>query len=320
MLKRVTKKRSSKEINPDLVATIGVSPLSPKGEVTPTDAEKPKSATAVQATENELREIQELLQASASGSDLGKVRERRKSKDTIVKEVAVPDTTEKDEINGLLQQASHEGKDAFRQRRKTKSGELGVPAEGTPAYPVEHTPPPPPPPPSAAKAQAQAPSAAKAADAKKSSQLKQKWKDAAAAMMVNTDMDDSIDSETSSVPSAFDIQKLKGTAALTGAAARGARAAALKRVQTASEAVGGVFLTKEVYEAMRQELKTLRIQNKRLQEDLTQARLAASPTKTPSPTMSHRLASAISGASPFGVRAPRAGSSLVTVEKPSGLW
>jgi len=310
MLKRVTKKRSSKEINPDLVATIGVSPLSPKGEVTPTDAEKPKSATAVQATENELREIQELLQASASGSDLGKVRERRKSKDTIVKEVAVPDTTEKDEINGLLQQASHEGKDAFRQRRKTKSGELGVPAEGTPAYPVEHTPPPPPPPPSAAKA----------ADAKKTSQLNQNWKDASAAMIVKTDMDYSIDSETSSVPSAFDIQKLKGTAALTGAAARGARAAALKRVQTASEAVGGVFLTKEVYEAMRQELKTLRIQNKRLQEDLTQARLAASPTKTPSPTMSHRLASAISGASPFGVRAPRAGSSLVTVETPSGLW
>jgi hypothetical protein len=59
---------------------------------------------------------------------------------------------------------------------------------------------------------------------------------------------------------------------LTGAAARGARAAAFKRVKEAATEVGGMFLTNEEWSAMRAEMTRLKIENKRLATNLAEAR------------------------------------------------
>jgi len=58
---------------------------------------------------------------------------------------------------------------------------------------------------------------------------------------------------------------------LSGAAARGAKQAALGRVREAAAAVGGVFLTTEQREALRDENNGLRVTNKRLEEQLAAA-------------------------------------------------
>jgi len=51
---------------------------------------------------------------------------------------------------------------------------------------------------------------------------------------------------------------------LTGAAARGAQAAAQSRVRAASSAVGGKFLTEGEWQAMKSEMTVLREANKRM--------------------------------------------------------
>jgi len=58
---------------------------------------------------------------------------------------------------------------------------------------------------------------------------------------------------------------------LTGAAARGAQAAALSRVKAATAAVGGVFLTADEWDRTRSELAQLRFQNDRLTKALKES-------------------------------------------------
>ena len=64
---------------------------------------------------------------------------------------------------------------------------------------------------------------------------------------------------------------------LKGAAARGARAAELKRLKKDSEHVGGVFMLKEEWEAIKAEMEGLRAANRRLQDEHDKALLQRKP-------------------------------------------
>lgn len=77
----------------------------------------------------------------------------------------------------------------------------------------------------------------------------------------------------------YQLLKSQSQQHLSGAAARGARAAALSRVKQATSAVGGKFLSAEEWQVMRAELGNLRVQNKRLEKEVASLRAAAARTE-----------------------------------------
>ena len=102
----------------------------------------------------------------------------------------------------------------------------------------------------------------------------------------------------------FDVTQLKGTDNLPGAAARGARAAALERVKQASSAVGGVFLTTEQHNALKEQINLLTTSNKRLNQEIEELRRQVkTPDNDKSPSKSPSSVEATPGVSPFGLRA-----------------
>ena len=116
------------------------------------------------------------------------------------------------------------------------------------------------------------------------------WKDSIMAVKVANIMHDAEDEES---PSAIDVSHMSHMSScvstaeqlrtnsqmLTGAAARGAKAASLARVKAAASTVGGVFLTSQQWEAMRCENTRLKVSNKRLEKEVLEARINLSERK-----------------------------------------
>jgi len=113
-------------------------------------------------------------------------------------------------------------------------------------------------------------------DAKQSTDAKRRWKDAALALQVQSMLGDLADEEAypggQAKQKATPEQLRLNTEKLKGAAARGARAAALKSVQSAAQHVGGILLTQEQWDAHRAEVALLKASLKRVQGELDQTR------------------------------------------------
>lgn len=105
-----------------------------------------------------------------------------------------------------------------------------------------------------------------------------------------------------------------GADALTGAASRGVRAAALQRLSRAAAKVGGTFLTEEQWAAIRTEMGTLKDKNRRLLKQL-EAERSKRPFSDPndsvaeelssppsSPSVKRALSQALATLSPMGKR------------------
>ena len=226
----------------------------------------------------EADEINALIKQAKGGSNLNVVRERRKSKEIVGSLHSSTDTAtmrstskEVDEINALIvaSKASSAGA-ILRERRMSKDKVDATTNADESQRDVAET---------------KRPEMVDAAKAPKGSAkeavtvAKQRWRSAAAQVVAqhspsyNGDEGESLETQ---------LNRLLGGATqanLTGAAGRGARAAALSRVKAASAAVGGVFLSQEAWEAMRAEMTSLRSQNKRLLDERA-GRKAFSPLKT----------------------------------------
>lgn len=102
---------------------------------------------------------------------------------------------------------------------------------------------------------------------------------------------------------------------LTGAAARGAKAAALGRVKAAADASGGIFLTKEQYDAMRKEIMQLKVTNKRLEDEVVELRVISYETRYPRSEGLHAPQVARSDSSIDSPNAARGGNSPVKIRR-----
>lgn len=206
-----------------------------------------RPSMSLQVTDTELEDINSLINAS-SRDGLKALRERRNSKAHVVVPVAAPEQEtavsvrpQNDEVKMINELIKNDGQYAttLKERRKSLSGAPSIHQEnkGTDSFNGEDQ-----------LGHLTSPSTPD--EAPQPSSPKQRWKDAMLAVSVQA----------------------ANTEKLTGAAARGAKAAALTRVRSAVSSCGGVFLTQEQWEAMRSENSTLKTANKRLEKELQDAR------------------------------------------------
>jgi len=245
---------------------------------------------SARARKEEFANINALIKQSSSSGNMAVLKERRDSKETlpVVKEkfpvenpyastkVQGLSTADVDAINSLIKDRDP-GK--LRERRMSNSKDkLGI--SSTPA--AAPTPVPtavPTPAPTAAPELAITP-VARTPAATTNPNAKQRWMDAGLAVNVQNKLDSILTEGAQSptdvmqeIPSPERAAQLKAsTDNLTGAAARGAKAAALGKVKEAASSVGGIFLTTEQWESMRAEIATLKVSQKRLETQLADAR------------------------------------------------
>ena len=101
-----------------------------------------------------------------------------------------------------------------------------------------------------------------------------RWKNASVALVAAAATSDDDDEEgESNQAKLYKLFSQTTAQTLTGAAARGAQAAAISRVKAASKAVGGKFLSEDEWQAMKSEMALLRETNKRLRENQDRLRV-----------------------------------------------
>lgn len=208
--------------------------------------------------------------------------------------------TERSEINELLKQVKSGStpSQVLRQRRKSKEMESGVRSMSisgsstssdvkTGDGPPGSEPPTSrtvtlPPTPSVSNDSQQLPGEPEADAEPRPSLARLRWQDAAFALAAETKQRKDEDEQTTRLEvgdrarEAYNeqaqLRSIAQNSNLKGAAARGARAAALARLQQQATQVGGVFLTYDQHAAMKQQLRELAAANKRLKEEVASVR------------------------------------------------
>lgn len=127
-----------------------------------------------------------------------------------------------------------------------------------------------------------------------------RWKNAGLAVMSTQGAEEDAGDGESSQAKLYKLLNLQTqTKTLTGAAARGARAAAFGRIKAASAAVGGKFLSGDEYEAMKYEMRCLREQNKRLEQHASELRQENSRLRAQSQAAADIIVQVSDGGSPM---------------------
>lgn len=198
-----------------------------------------------------------------------------------------PDASEAAEINKLIAASKDRTASAvLRERRKSISKELEPKPSGVPSPTGQVLPSPKGDAISSAVAAspmvAPGPLAAKVPAA--GNKAMARWKNAGVAVAVaakSSESERADDDDTDSTQAKLYrlLSQNISSQNLSGAAARGARAAAEGRVKAASKAVGGRFLSADEWEAMRFEMAELRLKNKRLTQDIAALRHQALSAK-----------------------------------------
>lgn len=288
-----------------------------------------KMDTVKTALTSEAAAINALIAKSDGGNDLTHLRQRRMSRElpesrmsrelpesrgsdkvprrlqTVVdlSDTEAKSITERNEINQLLQQVKSGStpSQVLRQRRKSK--EMQPTGDGPPVSEALTSPTATPSStPDVGKDSRQLPEEPEGEAKQGPSLARLRWKDAAFALAVETKQRKDEDDEASRLFEVGDrareayneqaqLRSIAQNSTLKGAAARGARAAALARLRQQATQLGGVFLTHEQHAAMKQQLRELAVANKRLKEEVARkhsdevwspSRLRYSDSKSPS--------------------------------------
>ena len=218
------------------------------------------SSPATSFTTSEADVINKLMAASNIKPSAMKERHRTVSAPS-------PNAIETNEINKLIA-ASKTNPSAMKERRRTVSDALPHPNADDRKRPAPMAKQKAASPTATPKSSPRAPKknvpAAKSAELKKGSVALSRWKNASVALSAVAADDDEEDDGESNQAKLYKLLSQTTEQHLTGAAARGAQAAAHSRVRAASLAVGGKFLTEGEWHLMKSEVAILREANKRI--------------------------------------------------------
>jgi len=252
-------------------AKTGGTPPQMRHNTAPTTGERQRHSHIVDPwlpSQDEADEINKLIAASAMAKNGSALRERRKTKSKELQELEsdLPATNSSSAKVQSVGKSSSSPKQTSA-RRKDSSGKRSPKSEANSTSP---------------KASLKSPNGKLDAAAVgltideptgNLSFAKSRWKNAALAVAVAKEPDEKASSQSAQAAVYRMLSQQEGsTQNLSGAAARGAKAAAVGQIKMACTAAGGRFLSEDEWKAMRFETSQLRAQNKRLDAMVSEQR------------------------------------------------